>query len=191
MVVSNGVQFVQEHPGEHTRSLTGGLSLLIWLVNSHPSIRSPGWRVYTPTPESDFSFSFLSFFFFVRTTSSELTSVASLPLFCLRKTVAELTSVAVFLHFLYVGHCHSMAWWAMWRSIPGIWTCEPQAAEGECTNLTTMPLGWPPELDFIPLFSLNWLSWEEKSSHVRGHVWGRFLPYKKDSNKWDCFLSKL
>ena len=171
-------------------SLEDSASSSGWYIATHPSVHQDDKFIHTHQNQV-FPFLFFLSFFFVRTTSSELTSVASLPLFCLRKTVAELTSVAVFLHFLYVGHCHSMAWWAMWRSTPGIWTCEPQAAEGECTNLTTSPLGWPPESDFTPLFSLNWLSWEEKSSQVRGRVWGSFLPYKKDSNKWDCFLSKL
>ena len=46
-----------------------------------------------------------------------------------------------------MGHCHSMAWWAVCRSMLGIQTCELWAAEGECANLTTRPLGWP--LSFI------------------------------------------
>ena len=62
--------------------------------------------------------------------------------FCLRKIVPELMCVPVFLCFLYVGYCHSMAWWAVCRSAPRI-HCRPKAAEAEHTNLTTMPPGWP------------------------------------------------
>ena len=34
-------------------------------------------------------------------------------------------------------------WWVVCKSMPGILTCEPLAAEAECTNLTTMPLADP------------------------------------------------
>ena len=34
-----------------------------------------------------------------------------------------------------------MAWWAMWRSAPGIWTHNPWAAKVEHANLATMPWG--------------------------------------------------
>ena len=34
-----------------------------------------------------------------------------------------------------------MAWWAVFRSAPGIRTHEPWAAEAECANLTTTPPG--------------------------------------------------
>ena len=50
---------------------------------------------------------------------------------------------------LYVGRCHNMAWWAVPRSTPGLWTCEPSAAEVEHANLTTMPPGWPPKKGLI------------------------------------------
>ena len=40
-------------------------------------------------------------FVFGRKIGPELTSVAKLPLFCLRKIVSELTSVPIFLHFVW------------------------------------------------------------------------------------------
>ena len=36
-----------------------------------------------------------------------------------------------------------MAWWAVCRSVPGIQTRKPWAAEAEHANLTTTPPGWP------------------------------------------------
>ena len=54
--------------------------------------------------------------------------------FCLRKIVPKLTAMPVFLYFLYMGCHHSMAWWAVCRSTPRIWTHEPQAAEAEHAN---------------------------------------------------------
>ena len=45
--------------------------------------------------------------------------------------------------FFYVGCCHSIAWWVVCRSMPRIWTGEPQAAEAERENLTTQPRSWP------------------------------------------------
>ena len=45
---------------------------------------------------------------------------------------------------------HSMAWQAVCRSTPGIWTSEPWAAEAEHANLTTVPPGWPLHLTFYP-----------------------------------------
>ena len=65
-------------------------------------------------------------------------------LFFLRKIVAELISVPIFLYFLYVGHLHSVAWWEMCKSSPGIRTCKLQASQADCMNLTTTPLGQPP-----------------------------------------------
>ena len=46
------------------------------------------------------SLSLSLFFFLVRKTGPELTSVANLPLVFLRKLAAELTSVAIFLYFI-------------------------------------------------------------------------------------------
>ena len=61
---------------------------------------------------------------------------------CVRKIVAELTSEPIFPLF-YVGCCHSVAWWAMCSSVPGIGTCEPWATEAEHVDLTTSPLDQP------------------------------------------------
>ena len=59
------------------------------------------------------------FFFLVRKIGHELTSVASLPLFCTWD-----------------------AWHSVCRSVPGIRTREPQAAEAECVNFTTVGGSW-------------------------------------------------
>ena len=49
---------------------------------------------------------------------------------------------------LYVGCRHSMAWWALCRSAPGVRTHKPWAAKVEHANLTTMPLGRLPKFIF-------------------------------------------
>ena len=64
---------------------------------------------------------------------------ANLPLFF----GPELTSVPTYLYFLYVGCRHSMAWWTVCKSAPGIRTHEPRAVETKCANLTTVPPGRP------------------------------------------------
>ena len=78
--------------------------------------------------------------------------------FCLRKIVAELTSVSILLYFLYVGRRHSMALWAVYRSVPRIWTCKPQATKVEHGNVTTMTPGWP--LYYVFLILLPFAAWE-------------------------------
>ena len=62
--------------------------------------------------------------YLLRKICTELISVANLLFFCLRESSSELTFVPIFLYFLYVGCCYSMA--DEWhRSAPGIRTCEP------------------------------------------------------------------
>ena len=63
-------------------------------------------------------------------------------LFMMRNISAELTSVPIS-YILYVGHHHGMASQVVCRSVPGIRTREPQAAEAEHANVTTMSLGQP------------------------------------------------
>ena len=63
--------------------------------------------------------------------------------FLVRKIVTELISVPIFFYFLYVGCHHNMAWWAVHRSVTGIWTSEPRAAKAELANLTITPTGEP------------------------------------------------
>ena len=80
------------------------------------------------------------------------------PSFFLRMIVAEPTSVPIFLYFV-CGMPHSMAWWMVCRSAPGIRNGKPWATEAECTNLTTMPLGQPlmPPLIIHPLMTVRHL----------------------------------
>ena len=61
-----------------------------------------------------------------------------------KKIGPELTSLPIFL-YLYMGRYHSMGWWVVGKSVPGIWTCEPQVAKAGRVNLTTMLSGqlWP------------------------------------------------
>ena len=69
---------------------------------------------------------------------------------------------------LYMGHCHSMAWWAVCRSAPRIQTCKPQATKVEHRNLTTTPLGCPPNSVFT-LTTYTWKFWFRRpgcSTHV-------------------------
>ena len=61
--------------------------------------------------------------------------------------------------------CHSMAWQAVCRSAPRIWTGEPQATKAECANLTTVPLGWPSKVIF-PNLALLITVWVSSLFHV-------------------------
>ena len=124
------------------QSQSQSLIELIWrsdratLVNLHINVKSltiSPKRLTFLTGES-------SLFFLVRKSGPELTAVANLPVFpwgrlSLRQNLHQSSSV------LYVGHCHSMAWWVVCRSLPGIPTWEPWAAKVEHANLTTMPPG--------------------------------------------------
>ena len=58
---------------------------------------------------------------------------------------------------LSLGHWHSMAWWAMCRSMPRVRTWKPQAAEVEHANLTATLPGWPWDHSVfnLPLLSKN------------------------------------
>ena len=51
-----------------------------------------------------------------------------------------------------MGHYHSVAWWALCRSVPGIWTHKPQATIAEHANLISSPLGHPL---LLPLFEIS------------------------------------
>ena len=57
------------------------------------------------------------------------------------------------------------------RSVHRIWTCEPQAAKLEGTNLTTMPLSRPRSLSFV------WVLWVSTLCSAQ-------LPYKISSGQW-------
>ena len=70
--------------------------------------------------------------------------------FLVRKIGSELTSMPIFLYFSYAGHRHRMAWWAVYRSMPGIQTQESWDTKVEGVNLTTMPPDWPLPLTFWP-----------------------------------------
>ena len=69
--------------------------------------------------------------------------------------------------FHYVGCCHTMAWWAVLRSMPRIRTSEPWATEIEGANLTTLPQGWPQEAVFTEYFvqALAWMANVSLSVH--------------------------
>ena len=92
--------------------------------------------------------------------------------FCSRKVASELTSVPILLYFLYEGCHHSMAWWAMCRSMPGIWTHKPRAAKVECMNLTTTPPGWPLMLEFLDahLKHTHTHAYTHRHTHMRAHA---------------------
>ena len=84
------------------------------------------------------------YFFLMRKIYPELTSFANLSLFAwgrLSLSSDQCQSSSI----LYVGCCHSVAWWAVCQSAPGIQTGELWAAKAEHRNLTTRPLGWPQE----------------------------------------------
>ena len=87
-------------------------------------------------------------FFFFEEIGPELRSVVNPPLFFFSPRPQYIVAYPSCrsLQFLYVGCRHSMAWWAVCRSVPRIQTSEPQAAEVECMNLNTWPLGWHPQI---------------------------------------------
>ena len=93
------------------------------------------------------------FFFFGEEDCPSTNVCANLPLFCMWHA------------------CHSMAWWAVCRSAPGIWTCEPWAAKAQHGSLITMSPGQP--LNYIFLFSVFWILW-----HLGPHWadWGEIAP---------------
>ena len=73
---------------------------------------------------------------------SSWTASFYLFIYFLRKPGPELTSVPIFLYFIH--GTPTTAWHAkQCHAAPGIWTCEPQAAEAECAHLTAAPPGWP------------------------------------------------
>ena len=94
------------------------------------------------TLECVFLLSFsLSFFWWGRLALSEYLLPACL--FLLEEDCCWTNICCQSFSILYVGCWHSMAWWAVCRSMPGMWTCKPWAAEPEHVNLTTTPPGLP------------------------------------------------
>ena len=110
-----------------------GLSLM-WHP-FHIFLCSPAWKLryslFTHSP----------LFFFAEEYSPWANICCQFSSFCLRKIVPELTSVPVFLYFLYVGCCHSMAWWVGCKSIldlnPPTLGCQSGAQEPNFS-----PPGW-------------------------------------------------
>ena len=91
--------------------------------------------------------------------------------FLVKKMGPELIAESIFLYF-YVGHHHSMAWWAVRRSVPSIRTLEPQATKAEHMNLSTRPLGWPRKVLVEKTFEIiqDFMLWYFKT-HV-SLLWG-------------------
>ena len=102
-----------------------------------------------------------------------------------------------------------MAWWVVHRSVPGIWTSEPWAAEAQCVNLTTMPPVWPLLMrilyDTLPLSFLvahfyaklvfldvweEGLGWSSRSSFtfLKLLLWFLFLKVKYVAHSESCLL---
>ena len=83
-------------------------------------------------------------------------------------------------YFFYVGCHHSMAWWALCRSMHRIRTGEPQVANAEYMNLTTTPLDLPPKIIFfksiqnISCFNsdIHWIPVLSRSVGSKGHKMG-------------------
>ena len=87
-------------------------------------------------------FFFFFFLFFLRKISPELISPTNPPLFA--EEDWPWADIRAHLPLAYMWEAwHSMAWWMVHRSVPGIPTGKPQATEGKHVNLTTTPLGWP------------------------------------------------
>ena len=80
--------------------------------------------------------------FFLRKVSLELTSATNPPLFA--EEDRPWANIYAHLPLLYLwAACHSMAWYVVCRSMPGIRTGEPQATEVEHVNLAAVPPGRP------------------------------------------------
>ena len=80
------------------------------------------------------------FFLLMRNIGLELIPVANLPLYAwgrllLSYHLCQSSSI------LYAGCRHSMAWWVVYSSVPGIWTCEPWApkVKSELNHYATRP----------------------------------------------------
>ena len=79
--------------------------------------------------------------FFLRKISPELTTATN-PLFA--EEDWPWANIRAHIPLLYMWDaCHSMAWQAVHRFMPGIQTSKRQAAKAECVNLIAAPLGWP------------------------------------------------
>ena len=77
----------------------------------------------------------------MRKITPELTSATNPPPFA--EEDWPWAHICAHIPLLYIWDaCHSMAWWVVCRSTPGIQTCEPQAAKAECANLTTTLPAW-------------------------------------------------
>ena len=95
------------------------------------------------------------------------------------------------LPLLYVWDtCHIMAWQAVCRSAPGIWTGEPQAAEAECAHLTTALPGWTLPVHFkksrTPIICKPFYSYIIYTSHCT-YKWFALKPCKAEAYKDDVF----
>ena len=90
---------------------------------------------------------FLSFFFFDEEDWPWAHICCQFSSFCLGKIGSELTSTPIFLYFVW-GMQPRQTLTNGARSMPRIWTSEPWAAEAECMNLTTTPLGRPPHVRY-------------------------------------------
>ena len=89
-----------------------------------------------------FFLSWSSFLFFFLRLAPELTSVTNVLLcfFLLLPKAPQyivLYSSCRSFWLCYVGHCHSVAWWAVLGLCPGSELTKPWATEAECVNLTT------------------------------------------------------
>ena len=126
------------------------------------------------------------FFFLLRKIGPKLTSVAKLPpLAWGRLSLSQHPCQSS--PTLCVRCCNSMAWWAVCRSIPRIWTPEPWTTEVEHVNLTTMPLGWPLSLCLMGLCQCeNWV--QGRPSWVLVSVMVFFLVEKRKGCQWSHFF---
>ena len=86
-------------------------------------------------------------FFLVRKIHPELTFVAHLSLSLFAPSTKPQCTVVYpsckSFWFFYVRCHHSMAWWAVHRSLLRIWTGESRAAKAKYANLTIWPQGQP------------------------------------------------
>ena len=114
----------------------------------------------------------------VRRIDPEPTSLVNLPLFAWgRLSLSQHLCLSP--SILHVRCRHSMAWWMVCRSAPGIQTPEPQAAKAEHANPTIMPLGWPWE----NVLKENFKEFKAYIPSIRSYnlIWEKWVEQNKDN----------
>ena len=82
-----------------------------------------------------------------------------------------------------------MTWWVVCKSVPGIQTPEPWAAEAEHASLTSMLPGQPQELFIFNIFFILNKMWNVQKSEKDERIW-KCLAWGLTLNKYFNILEK-